>query len=111
MCTLGQAVTQTLFDVLVVDDGTELQESTQDDHVEHLAVSHVRSELSALDGVNVNVLAGWLLGDAVGIIKEVAAGFHFVLELVERLLIEDNCGVESVEDGRAMSRDNRSATS
>ena len=80
---LRQGVAQTLFDVLVVDDGTELQESTQDDHVEHLAVTHVGGKLSTFDGVDVNVLTGGLVSDTVGVINQVATGFHFALELVE----------------------------
>ena len=99
--TLRQGVTQTLFDVLVVDDGTHLQEGTQDDHVEHLAVAHIGGELCAFDAVDMDVLTGGLVGDAVGVIDEVATGLHFVLKLVERLLIQNDGSVESVEDGGA----------
>ena len=80
---LRQGVTQTLFDVLVVNDGTHLKESTQDDHVEHLAVAHVGGELSAFDAVDVDVLAGGLVGDAVRIVDEITTGLHLVLKLVE----------------------------
>ena len=78
---LRQAVTQTLFDILVVDDGANLQECTQDDHVEHLAVAHVGGELCAFDAVDVDVLTGGLVGDAVGVVDEVATGLHLVLKL------------------------------
>ncbi len=98
---LRQAVTQTFFDILVVDDGAHLQESTQDDHVEHLAVAHVGGELCAFDAVDVDVLTGGLVGDAVGVVDEVATGLHLVLKLVERLLIQNDGSVESVEDGGA----------
>ena len=39
--TLRQAVAKTLFNVLVVDDWTKLQECAEDNHVEHFAVTHV----------------------------------------------------------------------
>ena len=41
------------------------------------------------------------MGDAIGVINQQATGLDTVLKFVERLLVEDDGSVESVDDGRA----------
>ena len=71
---LGQGVFETFVDVLLVDDGFQLQEATEDDHVEDLADAELLGFGGSGDLVDVDVLAGGLVGDAVGVVDEVAAG-------------------------------------
>lgn len=98
---LGQGVLQTFVDVLLVDNGFQFEEATEDDHVEDLADAELLGFGGSGDLVDVDVFAGGLVGDAVGVIDEVTTGLHSALKLVQRLLVEDDGSVELVDDGRA----------
>ena len=78
---LGQGVLQTFVDVLLVDDGFQLEEATEDHHVEDLADAELLGFGGSGDLVDVDVLTGGLVGDAVGVIDEVTAGLHAALKL------------------------------
>ena len=89
------------MDVLFVDDGFEFEEAAEDDHVEDFADAEFLCLGGGGDFVDVDVLASGFVSDAVGVVDEVAAGFDAVFEFVEGLLVEDDGGVELVDDGRA----------
>ena len=98
---LGQRVLQTFVDVLLVDNGFQFEEATEDDHVEDLADAELLSFGGSGNLVDVDVLTGGFVGDAVGVVDEQTTGLDTVLELVEGLLVEDDGSVEGVDDGRA----------
>ena len=99
--TGGQGFLKTFVDELGADDGFQLEETTEDDHVEHLGDAHFLSLLGGGNLVDVDVLTSGLVGDSVGVVNEQAARLDGVLELVERLLVEDDGGVVFADDGGA----------
>lgn len=99
--TLWEGFLKTLVDKFASNDGLQFQETTEDDHVEDLGDAHFLSLLGSGDLVDVDVLAGGLVSDAVGVVDQQAAGLHSLLELVERLLVEHDSGVVLADDGRA----------
>ena len=84
---LGQGVLKTFVDVLFVHDGFQFQEATKDNHVEHLADAEFLSFGGSGNLVDVDVFAGGLVGDAIGVVDKQTAGLHTVLKFVERLLV------------------------
>ena len=79
--------------VLHLDDGLNLQECSEDDHVVGLGVAHLGGLVCGVDPVDLDVGTGRMVGDAVGVIDEQSAGLDARLELVEGLLVEDDGGV------------------
>ena len=99
--TSGQGFLKTLVDELGTDNGFQFEETAEDNHVENLGDTHFLSLLSGSNLVDVDIFAGGLAGDSVGVVNQQAARLHSILKLVERLLVEDDGSVVFADDGGA----------
>ena len=81
--TLWQGLLQSFLNTLVADDGSHLQQTTEDNHVEHLTVLHLSSLVHRIDLIDGDVLTGGLVDDTKTIVDENATRFDLRLELLE----------------------------
>jgi len=99
--TGGEGLLQTLVDELGAHDGFQFQETAEDNHVEHLGDTHFLSLLGSSNLIDVDILTGGLMGNAIGVVDQQTTRLHRALKLVERLLVEDDGGVVFADDGGA----------
>lgn len=95
----GQGLLEALVEHFGGDKGFNLEETTENDHIEQLGDAELIGLVGGCHLVDVDVLAGGVMGNAVGVVDEEAARLHCRLELVHRLLVEDDGSVELVEVG------------
>ena len=100
MVTSGERFLETFVDELAANDGFQLEETTEDNHVEHLSDTLLGSLLGSGNLVDVDVATSRLMSDTVGVVNKQAAGLYALLKLVERLLVENNSGVKFADDWR-----------
>ena len=98
--TLGESLPEGFLHTAGTYYGTDVKESSQDDHVEYLTVLHLGSLVHGVDLVDLDVGARGRVDDAVAVVDEYAAGLELGLELLERGLVEHDGDVVLAEDGR-----------
>ena len=92
MVTLWQCLVETLHHVFHGGDGAYLQETAENQHIEHLRVTRAGSLFHGIDTIDVDVIALRWLNDRMSIVDDSATGLHLWLELLQRRLIEhDGC--------------------
>ena len=101
MVALGQGPVQTFHHILHADDGTHLDEASEQEHVEHLAVLHPCRLGHGLYTIYVYVLAHGRGEDAGRVVDECAARFYEGHEAVQRGLIQHYGRVVGVQYGRS----------
>lgn len=105
--TLGQGLVKRFLQTVVGDNGTDAEQTAQDNHVEDLRVFHLCRLVHRIDSIDIDVGALGRIDDAVVVVDEDAAGLHTRLELIERGLVEHDGDIVLTEDRRrdALIRD------
>ena len=98
--TLGKRLFQAHHHVLHRDHGAHLEVTAQDHRVEQLGLAHLRALGRGVDRIDFDVLAHRMPRDAVRVVDQHAARLDHRLELLHRLLVQDDRRVELVRDGR-----------
>ena len=80
---LGKGLEEGLLHTLVAYDGSHLEQTTEHNHVEHLAVLHLGSLVHGVDLVDGDVLTGGLVDDTKAVVDENTTGLDLRLELFE----------------------------
>ena len=84
---LGQSLAQALQDVLDANDRTNLEQSSEHNHVKALGVAHLCGCIHRRHLIYINVRARGRFADTITVVDEVAARLHQRLEAVQRGLV------------------------
>ncbi len=85
------ALCESLVDVLERYDRLHLEICSHDSHVVYLRVSYLCGNVNCINPADLDVGSGRRIDDSVRVVDEKSSRFHSALELVERLLVEDDC--------------------
>ena len=103
MISFGKRFLQAFDDILKFNNWLDFNETTHDYHIENFDIFHFYSLFGCIYPEDVNVLSFRMPGNAIDVINQHTSRLDETLELVERLLVKNNCGVEIPHYGGAYS--------
>ena len=83
MMTFGQRLEQGAVQTFGAHHGADLEQTAEHYHVKNLGVLHVGCFVHGVYAVDVDVLAGGWIDDAVAVVDKDAAGFNLRLKLLQ----------------------------
>ena len=100
MVSLGQCLEEGLVETIKTDNGTDLQQSTENNHIENLSIPHLCRLVHGIDAVDGYILPCRRIDYSEAIIDKYPTAFQLWLKLLERWLVEHNGDVVFAEDRR-----------
>ena len=94
----GQGFLQSFDDVFQRNHWFDFEESAQYNHIECFGIVHLVGGIHSINAVNMDILTGRWINDAIAVVDEYTTRFHFAFKLLQRRLVEDNGCVVFAED-------------
>ena len=100
MVALGQCLVKALYHIFNANNGSHLDESAKQKHIEDLGILHPRSLGHGLDAIHVDVLASGRDENAGGVIDERTTRLYVWRETIQRGLVQHYGRIVGVQYGR-----------